>query len=127
MNCAARLILGVGKFDHITPVLKSRHWQPVELRIKFKVLCLADKALHGLAPSYLSNTITRYQPARKLQSAGQDLLFVPKIRKDRYGARAFAHAAPKLYNALPPEIHQARALDTLKGRLKTHFFIVAYL
>ena len=86
MNCAARLILGDGKFDHITPVLKSLHWLPVELRIKFKVTCLAWKVLHGLASSYLSNTLARYQPARSLWSTGQDLLVVSKIRTERYGA-----------------------------------------
>ena len=83
MKCTAQLISGVGKFDHITPVLKSLHWLPVELRIKFKVLCLVYKALHGLGPSYLSETFARYQPARSLRSAGQDLLVVPKIRTDR--------------------------------------------
>ncbi len=126
MNCAARLISVVGKFDHISPVLKSLHWLPVEFRIKFKVLCLAYKALHGLAPSYLSDTLARYQPARGLRSAGQDLLVVPKIRTDRYGARAFAHVAPKMYNNLPSDIRLAPSLDTFKGRLKTHFFKMAY-
>ena len=56
------LISGVGKFDHITPVMKSLHWLPIELRIKFKVLCLAYEALHGLAPAHLSDTLVWYDP-----------------------------------------------------------------
>ena len=98
----------------------------MEFRIKFKVLCLSCKALHGLAPSYLSNTLACYQPARSLQLVGQDLLVVPKIRTERYGARAFAHAAPKMYNDLPSEICLAPCLNTLKEQLKTHFLTLAY-
>jgi len=37
-NAAARLILGVGKFSHITPALYELHWLPVYLRIDYKIL-----------------------------------------------------------------------------------------
>ena len=90
--------MGGGKFNHIAPVVKSLRWLPIEFGIKFKVLCLAYKALHGLAPAYLSHTLAQYEPTRNLWSARQDLLVVPKIKTDRYGARAFTHAAPCLYN-----------------------------
>ena len=30
MNSSARLISGVKKFDHITPILKDLHWLPIE-------------------------------------------------------------------------------------------------
>ena len=36
-NVAARLLTGAKKFHHITPVLKSLHWLPVEKRIDFKM------------------------------------------------------------------------------------------
>ena len=39
-NTAARLLTGTKTFDHITPVLKSLHWFPVEKRMDFKVLLL---------------------------------------------------------------------------------------
>ena len=32
-NAAARLILGIGKFSHITPALYELYWLPVSLRI----------------------------------------------------------------------------------------------
>ena len=32
-NAAARLIKGLRKNDHITPVLKDMHWLPIEQRI----------------------------------------------------------------------------------------------
>ena len=65
-NAAARVITGSRKFDHITPVLKELHWLPVEQRIVFKVLLITFKALHGLAPRYISDIIDQYtsQPDR---------------------------------------------------------------
>ena len=36
-NTAARIITGAHSSDNITPILKSLHWLPVELRINFKI------------------------------------------------------------------------------------------
>ena len=36
-NAAARLILGFGKFSHITPALYELHWLPVCLGIDYKI------------------------------------------------------------------------------------------
>jgi hypothetical protein len=53
-NASARLIVGLPRYCHITPVLYSLHWLPVRYRINFKILLLTYKCLHGLAPQYLS-------------------------------------------------------------------------
>ena len=42
---------GTMKFDHITPVLKSLHWLPVEKIIDFKVLPLVYRALQPVSSS----------------------------------------------------------------------------
>ena len=47
----ARMIMGTKKYDHITPVLKSLHWLPVEQRIKYKILLFTLKILNDGAPS----------------------------------------------------------------------------
>ena len=57
-NAAARLILGIGKFSHITPVLHELHWLLVSLRIDHKILLLTFKCIYGLAPTYLSDLIS---------------------------------------------------------------------
>ena len=49
-NATARLIMDIGKYSHITPALYELHWLPVPARIHFKILLLAFKAIHGLAP-----------------------------------------------------------------------------
>ena len=57
-NAAAILILGIGKFSHITPALYELHWLPVSLRIDYKILLLTFKCIYGLAPTYLSDLIS---------------------------------------------------------------------
>ena len=56
-NAAARLIMDIGKYSHITPALFELHWLPVPARIHFKILLLAFRAIHGLAPAYISNLL----------------------------------------------------------------------
>uniref|UniRef100_A0AAZ3PI26 Reverse transcriptase domain-containing protein n=1 Tax=Oncorhynchus tshawytscha TaxID=74940 RepID=A0AAZ3PI26_ONCTS len=82
--------------DHITPVLASLHWLPVKARADFKVLLLTYKALHGLAPTYLSDLVLPYIPTRTLRSQDAGLLIVPRISKQTAGGRAFSYRAPFL-------------------------------
>ena len=44
-NAAAKLILGIGKFSHITPALYELHWLPISLRIDYKILLLTFKCI----------------------------------------------------------------------------------
>ena len=53
-NMAARLVTLTRKTTHITPVLYNLHWLPVSQRIKFKILLLTYKALHGQSPQYIT-------------------------------------------------------------------------
>ena len=59
LNTAARILTRTINNYHITPVLASLHWLPVKARVDFKVLLLIYKALHGLAPTYLSDLVLR--------------------------------------------------------------------
>ena len=87
-NAAARLLTGTGRREHITPVLASLHWLPVEFRVQFKILLLAYKALNGKAPSYLKDAILPYRPNRTLRSQNAGLLVVPRISKSTTGGRS---------------------------------------
>jgi len=41
LNAAARMVIGIGKYEHITPVLRDTlHWLPVTARIQFKIAAL---------------------------------------------------------------------------------------
>ena len=123
-NPGARLILGIGKFSHITPALYELHWLPVSFRINYKILLLTFKCIYGLAPTYLSDLISiKSNSLYNLRSTGKPLLDHPKGKMlSTLGARSFSVAALKLWNGLPVELRQATSLDCLKSRLKTYLF-----
>lgn len=121
-NSAARVLTKTSKFHHITPVLASLHWLPIQARADFKVLLLTYKALNGSAPLYLSQLLTPYTPPRPLRSLGSNLLVIPSINKKSAGGRAFSYRAPFLWNSLPHDIRNATSTTIFKSRLKTYLF-----
>lgn len=124
-NMAARVIFHKTKYDSVTPLLQALHWLPIPQRIIYKLLLLTHKALHGMAPVYLSELLVQYQPSRSLRSGQTGLLVVPRSRV-RAGDRRFASAAPRLWNALPQSIRNTDNLTGFKQALKTHLFQQAY-
>ena len=141
-NAAARLILGIGKFSHITQALYELHWLPVSLRIDYKILLLTFKCIYGLAPT--SDVISvKSNSLYNLRSTGKLLLDHPKGKMlTTLVARSFSAATPKLWNnnnnngiyialihrcskrlnELPVELRQATSLNSFKSRLKTYLF-----
>ncbi len=89
-NESPRVLTRSRKYDHITPILQSLHWLPIKFRISYKILLLAYKALTYLAPAYLTNLLSRYNPTRSLRSQNSGLLVVPRrIAKSTKGGRTF--------------------------------------
>jgi len=121
-NSAARVITHTPRREHITPVLYTLHWLPVEKRVKYKVLLLVFKALHGLAPRYITDMLQWYTPTRSLRSASKRLLVVPDTETVTYGKKSFRTAAPGLWNGLPSSLRSATELQTFKSSLKTVLF-----
>ena len=93
-------------------------------RCAVKTALLTFKAIHGLAPSYLSDLIKYRCTPRDLRSVNDVLLDVPKVYSCA-GSRAFV-AAPKLWNSLPNEVHTCSSTATFKSKLKTYLFSVAF-
>ena len=122
-NAAARLILGIRKFSHITAPLYELHRLPVSLRIDYKILLLTFKCIYGLAQTYLSDLISiKSNSLYNLRSTGKLLLDHLKGKMlTTLGARSFSAAAPKLWTGLPVELRQAISLNSFKSRLKTFF------
>ena len=91
-NAAARLILGIRKFSHITLALYELHWLPVSLRIDYKILLLTFKCIYGLVPTYLGDLISiRSNSLYNLRSTGKLLLDHPKGKMlTTLGARSFS-------------------------------------
>uniref|UniRef100_A0A1A8M9M8 Uncharacterized protein n=1 Tax=Nothobranchius pienaari TaxID=704102 RepID=A0A1A8M9M8_9TELE len=125
-NSAARIISRTPSFHHITPVLQQLHWLPVTSRIQFKILLYTFKAIHNLAPPYLSDLLHPSTSTRSLRSSSSIHLSVPPFRLVTMGSRAFSRSAPQLWNSLPPDLRNIDSLTLFKTRLKTHLFRLAF-
>ena len=102
------------------------HWLPIKQRIEYKLLLLTFRSLHGLAASYLSDLLIRYEPTRALRSADAHLLEVPRCRLLTQGEKAFSSAAPRLWNNLPLAMRATDSLSSFKKQLKTLLFKKAF-
>ena len=125
-NTAARIVSRTSRYAHITPVLQELYWLPIESRLKYKVLLMAHRALHGSAPQYLADMLTIYQPGRSLRSQSTTRRVVPKGRTVTYGDRCFSRAAPILWNTLPSSLQNTDKISTFKAALKTYLFRQCY-
>ena len=122
MNASARLICNVPRF---TPIMRDLHWLPIRARIKFEVLLLT--ALHGLAPQYLRSLISIKTSCYNLRGSNTLLLAMPSVKsKATLDDRAFAIAAPSLWNSLPSELRSNTCVTSFKTHLKTYLFSLAY-
>ena len=97
------------KHKHISPVLQELHWLPAEQRIIFKILFMTFKCQNGIAPSYLSDLVTRYILRRNLRSADGHHLFDVD-----YGFRSFSVVSPLLWNDMPQGIRSCDSLNDFK-------------
>ena len=123
-NAAARLIMDIGKYSHITPALYELHWLPVLARIHFKILLLAFKAIHGLAPAYISNLLViKRKSSYNIRSNSGILLEPPRGKMlATLGERAFQAAAPQLWNELPLQLRTIGSVEIFKNSIKTFLF-----
>ena len=125
-NTAARVLCRIGKYDYITPVLKSLHWLPVEFRIKYKICLLTFNSLHGHGPEYMLERLTPRSTHCGLRSQDDLKLDVPRTKRKTLGDRAFKVAASKLWNSLPKDVRSCNNASIFKSKLKTHYFRIAY-
>ncbi len=123
-NAVARVLTRSRKYDHITPILQFLYCYILS---SVSVNTEHLPALNDLAPAYLTNLLSRYNPTRSLRSQNSGLLVVPRIAKSTKGGRTFSYLAPKLWNSLPDNIRGSDKLSLFKTRLKTHLFCQAFL
>ena len=125
-NTAARLTIRSKKLVHISPILKSLHWLPVEYRLQYKILLHTYRCLNETAPIYLQELIHQYYPRRSLRSQFSRLINVPKVQGSTYGSRTFQSSSSSLWNALPLDLKISPSLDDFKSNLKTLLFNRAF-
>ena len=117
-NTAARVIAGLGKYDHVTMTLHELHWLPVDMKIKYKILLLTYKALNGLAPSYISDLLVLHSELRYLKSRGQSHLAPPHTKRG-YGDKCFTvFTEPQLWNGIHDSLKCTPTVNAFKCHLK---------
>jgi hypothetical protein len=126
-NAAAGLIFQLGPQDHVTPSLIQLHWLPVHYRVQFKLCSFMHSIHNGRSPAYLTDIVqaTSTRSTRSgLRSAATTNYILPRLRT-KFGERAFSHAGPAAWNALPSDLRNIPASTTFKRQLNTHFFKIA--
>ena len=126
LNAAARIIINLGKFDHITDAMKKLHWLPIESRIQYKVLVLVHACVHNIDPPYLSSPLTSYAPSREMRSNWNLILHQPIPNMVTYGKLSFAYGGPRLWNNLDIKLSKIVSPETFKREFKTHLYKSVY-
>ena len=130
LNAAARLVVGTGKFSHVTPILRDvLHWLPVQHRISYKITILARDCIHGIGPAYFGDVcapVTAAPGRTNLRSATRGDLVIRRTRT-KLGERSFRISAPTVWNSLPDSLkHFATSREHFRKELKTYLFRKAY-
>jgi len=109
-NCAARLILNLRQWDHVTPALQQLHWLPIQARVQFK-LCTIMYGIHSSqCPAYLSDAVqsvasTSTREGLRSAATTNYVGLTPRLQS-KFGERAFSHAGLVAWNRLPESIRQ---------------------
>lgn len=82
-KAAAKLL--TRKFSHITPLLKSLHWLPVNFRYQFKILTRTVLALRGEAPTYIVKLLHANSPNWILRYTDSGLLGILHLSENHRG------------------------------------------
>ena len=106
-NSVARIVTRTSRSSHITPVLISLHWLPVQYRINFKLCCITHRALSLGEPHYSNSLLIHILNSHYLRSSSFNPLTLPFFNKKSNSFRSFAHAAPFRWNHLPNNIRSA--------------------
>ena len=114
---AARLILNKDLSSPSAELFQQLGWLRFDERVIYRKCTLMYKALHNLAPTYLSNkfTYTHNIHSFDLRSATNQTLYVPKPNLEIY-RRSLSYSGPKLWNALPESVRNAPSLGSFKQR-----------
>ena len=122
-NSAARLVFEAHKRDHVSPLLRTLHWLPIQAHIKYKLSTLCHSFFSDIAPVCLSDLLQVDSPARQLRSSSDSrTLRIPHIQTKTFRHRSFSHAARSVRNSLPYDIRHIQSVTAFRAALKTHLF-----
>ena len=112
LNASARVVSDTREFDRgLTSLLHDElHWLDVPERVTYKMGVMVYRCLHGQAPPYLADHVTRSSDVASrlcLNSALQTVtssLYLAVVSTS--GRLAFSIADPTVWNSLPDELRE---------------------
>ena len=125
INTTARLITGVRRYYHITPVLKELHWLKIDVRIEFNIALQRYKFLSNEGPAYLTRDllpVASLPEKQRLRSAKSKDVVPNKHKLKSLGLRRFSVSEPKLWNNLPISLKSSSSTKSFCRSLKTYLF-----
>ena len=121
-NFAARFILGLRKYDHISAGLRSLRWLNVKQRLMVNDAVMMHKCLNGLSPSYLSDKFSTRATIHDRHTRYRDSLIIPSCRINA-GQRAFYYRGIKVWNNLSKDLREITNTKVFKGQMNQNFYI----
>ena len=122
-NHAARLIMG--NFDYINSrgidLVKSLNLYTIRERRDYFLSTLMFKAIHGIAPNYLSDRIDMHFDIHgyNTREAGSMNVYLPTVHKEMY-KNSFLYLGGKLWNDLPDFVKNSTNIDTFKRNYRIY-------
>ena len=120
-NFAARIVLGLKKFDHISQGIRSLNWLPVNDKLYLNDAIMMFKCVNKLVPDYLTRkfTLRSQTHSRNTRQCGQ--LNIPRCRTTT-GQRSFTYRSAKLWNILRDDVKSSDSVNVFRTRLVNLLF-----
>ena len=98
-NFAARVVLGLKRFDLISQECRSLKWLDVTEKVLFNDVVLVFKCVNGLAPDYLGKYFIEHSAVHNKNTRGCNNFVIPQCRLSM-GQRAFYFRGLREWNGL---------------------------
>ena len=120
-NFAARVVLGLKKFDHISQAIKSLNQLPVDDRIYLNDAVKMHKCINKIVPHYLIEKFTLRSQTHTRNTRQRDQLNIPKCRLTT-GKRSFTYRGAKLWNNLRNNVKSSDSVKVFKKKIVNLLF-----
>ena len=120
-NFAARVVLGLKKFDHISQAIKPLNWLPVNDRIYLNDAVMMYKCINKLVPDYLIEKFTLRSQTHTRNTRQCDQLNIPRCRLTT-GQRSFTYRGAKLWNNLRDNVRSSDSVKVFRKKIVNLLF-----
>ena len=120
-NFAARVVIGLAKFDNLSQGRRSLKWLDVTEKVLFIDLVLVFKYVNGLSPDHLGKYFIKRSAVHNKNIRGCNNFVVPRFRLS-VGQRAFYFRGPRKWNILADNIKNIEDIDSFKQTLFNNMF-----